>query len=689
MRSFDARLSDDQKSVRLRIDIEEGEPIRVERVVLTGFESLPEANRRELETRLPLKAGAPLDRALLQASREAAVDELKDHGYPHAEANVAESPGSSDRQRVVTYSAVPGRLAYVGRIEIAGTASVDDRIVRRQLTFRPGQLFQQSKLRESQRRLYSMELFNFVNVEAVTAVDIATASAETEGAENAADRIPTRVTVTEGKHRKVNFGAGYGTTEKLRGEIDWRHVNFFGGARTAGVFARYSAIDRGVRLNLPPALFLQPEVLVRDERADVVQRRAGVQAHDHRRPRHDRARVHACEIGSRPAADDHAGAHVRQRVGGLHHLQRGAQRSDVPRRADCARARSPHRDRPRPAGRRYCSTPAATRPTTCSTRRRGYVASVHFETAGQWLGGDFDYREVSAEGRYYQAIGSRAVVARARPRRVDQLVRARKRSSCRSSSATSWAVRPTSRMGPLRGVAAERLGPADRRPHLRELLDRGRAFPHRSATSARVLFLDGGNVWTNPWDFNLNDLRYDVGPGLRYNTPIGPVRLDVGCQLNPIPGSAGERRSRRSAPCGRTSASARRSDSMALIRRSVHVVAWLGTLAVVLLSVALIVSQTPWFRDWIRRAIIREAKQYLNGELTHRSGHRQPVLRFRSVRRRRRSVRRPRRRRQGDCRRLQRLHARLPRHRHRSHHADGTSRAPRSRRRGMEHPASW
>ena len=51
-----------------------------------------------------------------------------------------------------------------------------------------------------------------------------------------------------------------------------------------------------------------------------------------------------------------------------------------------------------------------------------------------------------------------------------------------------------------------------------------------------VLFLDGGNVWTNPWDFNLNKLFYDVGPGIRYNTPIGPLRLDLGFQLNHIDG---------------------------------------------------------------------------------------------------------------------------------------------------------
>ena len=51
-----------------------------------------------------------------------------------------------------------------------------------------------------------------------------------------------------------------------------------------------------------------------------------------------------------------------------------------------------------------------------------------------------------------------------------------------------------------------------------------------------VVFLDGGNVWTNPWDFEFGDMRYDAGPGLRYNTPIGPFRFDVGYQLNPIPG---------------------------------------------------------------------------------------------------------------------------------------------------------
>jgi len=51
-----------------------------------------------------------------------------------------------------------------------------------------------------------------------------------------------------------------------------------------------------------------------------------------------------------------------------------------------------------------------------------------------------------------------------------------------------------------------------------------------------VLFLDGGNVWEGDWEYDLADLRYAIGPGLRYLTPVGPIRFDVGYQLNPIPG---------------------------------------------------------------------------------------------------------------------------------------------------------
>ena len=81
VRSFDARLSDDQKSVRLRLDIEEGEPIRVERVVLTGLDPVPDEHR-ELGRFLALggKAWNPFALAgrylLVRNDAEAALWEL-------------------------------------------------------------------------------------------------------------------------------------------------------------------------------------------------------------------------------------------------------------------------------------------------------------------------------------------------------------------------------------------------------------------------------------------------------------------------------------------------------------------------------------------------------------------------------------------------------------------------------------
>ncbi len=47
-----------------------------------------------------------------------------------------------------------------------------------------------------------------------------------------------------------------------------------------------------------------------------------------------------------------------------------------------------------------------------------------------------------------------------------------------------------------------------------------------------VTFLDWGNVWSRTNEFSVTDLKYSAGLGLRYNTPIGPVRVDYGRKLN-------------------------------------------------------------------------------------------------------------------------------------------------------------
>ncbi|MDP2157697.1 MAG: BamA/TamA family outer membrane protein, partial [Nitrospirota bacterium] len=47
-----------------------------------------------------------------------------------------------------------------------------------------------------------------------------------------------------------------------------------------------------------------------------------------------------------------------------------------------------------------------------------------------------------------------------------------------------------------------------------------------------VPFFDFGSVWINTGDFSSSDIRYTAGIGLRYATPVGPLRVDYGYKLN-------------------------------------------------------------------------------------------------------------------------------------------------------------
>jgi outer membrane protein insertion porin family/translocation and assembly module TamA len=170
---------------------------------------------------------------------------------------------------------------------------------------------------------------------------------------------------------------------------------------------------------------------------------------------------------------------------------------------------------------------------------------VHLEKAGTFLGGSYDYYELTGEGRYYLNVGNMAVLAtqvRAGSIAADGDPDVRVPFSKRYFLGGATTLRGWGRfeVAPLSGGGLP-IGGTTFMNFSAEL-----RVPVWSSIGG-VIFFDAGNVWTDAWDFKLSDLRYDVGPGLRYNTPIGPLRVDLGYQLNPIPGLivSGKEQSRR------------------------------------------------------------------------------------------------------------------------------------------------
>src|SRR5207247_3951424 len=111
--------------------------------------------------------------------------------YPDTNVSTAEDASANARQVALTFTAEPGTLSHFGPVEITDNKSVSDNVIRRELTFKPGDLYRRSIVQESQRRLYGLELFQFANIEAI--------NSELQPAE-----VPTRVPEAEDNHQSVS-----------------------------------------------------------------------------------------------------------------------------------------------------------------------------------------------------------------------------------------------------------------------------------------------------------------------------------------------------------------------------------------------------------------------------------------------------------------------------------------------------
>ena len=224
------------KDVYITFRIHEGEPVRVARVVLLGLEGV--LDTLALRRSLPLQVGDPFNRFLLQASADTIGSRLRNSGYPYAEVLRNFDSEAGALRAEVTLEAIPGRRMRIGDVAIHGLAQVDTATVRRMLGVELGDLYRQEALYLSQRDLYAMGVFRYVNV---TLVD----SLPPTNGTGSDSTVRVLVQVQEGPQHQVRIGGGYGSVDCLRVQTGWTANDFIGAARTLELSARLSKIGGG------------------------------------------------------------------------------------------------------------------------------------------------------------------------------------------------------------------------------------------------------------------------------------------------------------------------------------------------------------------------------------------------------------------------------------------------------------
>jgi outer membrane protein assembly complex protein YaeT len=514
---IDVQFNDKKDAVNLTIRIEEGAPLVVESVQFFGFEGLPDAAMASLRDGA-VATGQPRDADRIGATRDLAARLFRDNGYPYASVQVNDRRiGETDRV-VVNVQAQPGPLSYFGEVGIAGLKSVGEHVVTRELTFHRGDLYRESEITKSQQRLLELGLFSFAHIAAATTLP-------------AGGQVPMRVTVTEALPRALRLSGGYGSEEHFRGSAQWSHLNFLGGARHADVEAKYSGIDRGTRFT-----FVEPYLLRRGFSFSL----SGTAWHT------NQLTYETGTYGGRASVAYHSDTgvtgirepvHYEVQVGYVNeYLRYGITEEsldDLSRRLErIALGLDP--DTGRGAGTLSAVDFDFERVAVddAMNPHRGTIASLHVEQAVRLARGSYNFREVLAETRGYLPFGKSVVWAnRARAgklfaQNIDDMPFASRYFSGGSNSVRGWGrfeISPLNSDGlPVGGRS------------LLELSSELR-FPIRGKLTG-VAFVDAGAVRSDVSEIQGNDLRYAVGPGLRYLTPIGPVRVDVGYQLNPVPG---------------------------------------------------------------------------------------------------------------------------------------------------------
>lgn len=419
-------------------------------------------------------------------------------GHPDVTVTLAAQPADRpDGTKAVTVLAAvqPGPEVRVGAVRFEGNRHTREATLRRFVKSGPGDLLDPVVFNDSQVRLSQLGAFRAVDLHYEPA--------------GAGTRDPV-FAITEGRRQEISLLAGYGSYEQLRGGVEWRHYNLLGRAHTGVLrLAESMKSSQGDYTYAVPELFGTP-----------VTGTAGIFGLN----RQELSFVHE-EYGANVTAlwparllgfaltTGYTFKHVLDTHSDL--ATKASDQSQVDVGSVNVGLVRDRRDN-------------ALRP------RHGYRLSVQSELADRTLGGETVYQQLVFAASYHTGWGGGRWIHLGVAHGVVTTLGASDDSAL-PVSARFFPGGEDSIRGYRRGGAAPRAANGQfvgAKSYVQANLELEQAL---TANWSVVAFVDALGTAARLADYPFSEHLYSAGLGVRYQTIIGPVRVEYGRNLNPRP----------------------------------------------------------------------------------------------------------------------------------------------------------
>lgn len=154
-------LSPDKRFISITIRVEEGESFKVGKLDFSGDLLV---GKDVLRLRMSSKEEQTFNRSLLARDIQAITDIYYDAGYAYANITPVTAVNAEAKTIDLTFDVQKGPLVFIERIDIVGNTKTRDKVIRRQLRVFEGELFSGTGMRRSKEKVTALGFFETVEV---------------------------------------------------------------------------------------------------------------------------------------------------------------------------------------------------------------------------------------------------------------------------------------------------------------------------------------------------------------------------------------------------------------------------------------------------------------------------------------------------------------------------------------------